>query len=136
MIARRPRLRILILATILQTGCGTIATKSNGAWGKPYSGAACSAAVTDCTARTNGGTKVVVPFSALDTVLSAVVDTILLPVDLIVPNKSNACGGCDILMVLPYGLTEHCQGAYHDTARKTSGANPGQHSDQLDGSRK
>jgi len=102
----------LVGATMIQAGCGSIATKSNGAWGKKYSGTTCSAAVTAITSHEHG-LWIVSPFTAIDTLLSAAIDTILLPIDLVVPKQGGgACGGCDILNVLPYGLTRYCQDEY------------------------
>lgn len=105
---RNLRLSLLVITAALQTACGTIATKSNGALGKPYSGTICSATVTELAAPSKA-LWIAVPFTAIDTVLSAAVDTVLLPADLTAtPKNMNECGGCNILMVMPYGLTEHC----------------------------
>jgi uncharacterized protein YceK len=109
---------------LFQTGCGSIATKSNGAWGKKYSGTTCSAAVTAITAHEHG-MWIVAPFTAIDTLLSAAIDTILLPVDFIVPKPGGgACGGCDILNVLPYGLTRYCQDEYVRQPTQRRSKNP------------
>lgn len=78
---------VIILTSGLLAGCGTIATKAQGSWGKKYSGAQCSAAVTYLTANPMVDSRkswVLVPFAAIDTVLSAIVDTAVLPIDFIV----------------------------------------------------
>lgn len=83
---------IIAGATLSLSGCGTVLTKSNGAWGQKYSGTSCSALG---TAMATGSEKawIGVPFLAIDTVISAVMDTIVLPIDIVVrkPDKKNAC---------------------------------------------
>lgn len=73
-------------ALLLSGGCGTLATKTETGFGEVYSGTSCSAGATSFTAGlTVMGAwplAIVVPFAAIDTVLSAVADTLLLPFDL------------------------------------------------------
>jgi uncharacterized protein YceK len=72
---------LIALAAVLLAGCGTIETKSKGGWGLSYSGAKCSVNYVKMDERES---KPMIPFSAIDVGLSAVLDTLLLPVDLIV----------------------------------------------------
>lgn len=72
---------IIGVAAVLLAGCGTIETKSKGAWGLSYSGAKCSVNYVKMAAR---DAKPMVPIPAIDVLLSAVLDTVVLPVDLIV----------------------------------------------------
>ena len=71
-------------------GCGTVASKASGSWGRAYSGVECSGTVTALTANPpnhNRATWIILPFAAVDTVLSAIADTVLAPVDLAVGNR-------------------------------------------------
>ena len=93
--------KLRVVATIFiagsLTGCATAVTKSQGAWGDKYSGAKCSGAITVLMANPPNHNRVawvVVPFAAIDAVLSAVVDTIVLPVDLLVGKPKTAKGSC------------------------------------------
>ena len=72
---------IFAVATVLLAGCGTIETKSKGAWGLTYSGTKCSANYVRMAAR---DARPMIPFPAIDVCLSAILDTLVLPVDLIV----------------------------------------------------
>lgn len=91
-----PRLSILLLflATLFMEGCSTIVSKQEGRWGESYSGLnyslerwpeyyhACIFAPPLLLA--------VIPASAIDIPLSAIADTIILPVDLIIQKGSPA----------------------------------------------
>ena len=85
---------IIFLTAISLCGCGTTITKSRGAWGQSYSGTKCSWSLTDMAAH---DFKVLTPFFAIDLALSAVVDTVVLPVDWTVkkfsktPDNNNHC---------------------------------------------
>ncbi|PIP82277.1 MAG: hypothetical protein CO113_00905 [Elusimicrobia bacterium CG_4_9_14_3_um_filter_62_55] len=72
---------IISLLSLLQAGCHTAATKSQGGWGKPYSGARCAHRGMSFW----GKDSIVLRASFVpDLVLSAVADTVLLPVDFVV----------------------------------------------------
>jgi hypothetical protein len=66
------------------------------------------------------GGWILLPLGAVDTILSAAVDTILLPVDLMLPNRQKAaCGGCGILMVMPSGFN-YCPGVFVQRPKTTT----------------
>lgn len=82
----RGKLLLVCALAVTLSGCGTIVTKSNRAWGAPYSGAKCSAEGMESSVVVTamGGVPAILalPFFAVDTVLSAVADTLVLPIDM------------------------------------------------------
>jgi uncharacterized protein YceK len=88
------RIILLIVACGLLTSCGTIYSKGNNRWGAPYSGAECTGTIMVDAATSGASSWVFVPFLFADTVLSAAVDTVLLPADLAIknPDHKRGCG--------------------------------------------
>jgi uncharacterized protein YceK len=83
---------ILAFTAIALSGCGTVMTKTVGSqWGDKYSGTTCSAHGTREAARKR---RFITPLFALDTLISAVADTVVLPIDLIYGEpKYKGCRG-------------------------------------------
>lgn len=67
---------VALSSSIISSGCATVATKSHGGWGVPYSGLRCDAMLTPHEADLHYSLVVDYP-------LTIVADTLVLPVDLI-----------------------------------------------------
>jgi len=89
---------MLILTLVSLAGCGTILSKrpregKADGWGTPYSGVRCTSELVRVSATTYKPLLLLLPFEVVDIVLSAAVDTVLLPADLIMDRKkyTNYC---------------------------------------------
>ncbi|UPT73360.1 MAG: hypothetical protein M0D55_16000 [Elusimicrobiota bacterium] len=77
------KMAAFLLVILFSTGCGTLVTKGAGQWGEEYSGARCSILVgNDFMKESHPAARVIgLPFY-IDAVVSAAIDTVLLPFDL------------------------------------------------------
>ncbi|MET1491528.1 YceK/YidQ family lipoprotein [Uliginosibacterium paludis] len=76
-----------IAFSLLLSGCSSLAVHSDG-FGYPYAGAEKSITQMPCAIGTSGAALFIpVPFILADLPLSAVLDTLLLPFDLVVTSK-------------------------------------------------
>ena len=87
---------ILIASILAQTGCGTVTTKRAGQWGEEYSGVPCSVKNSQMVLGVAPAPVglVLFPFFLVDTVMSGVLDTILLPIDLPMKAPKERGKGC------------------------------------------
>ena len=88
----------LLILIVLLSGCGSILSKlprgeKADGWGTPYSGVRCSSELISVSATTYKPLRLALPFAVVDLYLSAIVDTVLLPADLIIERKqyTNYC---------------------------------------------
>ena len=82
---------ISLLLILCLTGCGTIFSKSGEDgkhWGKVYTGVQCSTQMAGVSLE-KGSTLILFPLTLIDMVVSAVTDTLILPIDLIVTPKTD-----------------------------------------------
>ena len=90
---------ISLLLILCLTGCGTIFSKAGEDgkhWGKTYTGVQCSAQMANITFG-NGPLMILFPLTLVDMVISAVTDTLILPIDLMVkPTSDDLRNPCNL----------------------------------------
>jgi len=99
-IAGNRHMKIISLLLILcLTGCGTIFSKSGEDgkhWGKVYTGVQCSAQMASVSVE-KASTLILFPLTLVDMVISAVTDTLILPIDLVVtPTTDDLQNPCNL----------------------------------------
>ena len=99
-IACNSHLKIISLLLIVSlTGCGTVFSKAGDDgkyWGNTYSGVQCSVQMIDASMSSGPGLTFF-PLALADLIISAVADTLLLPVDLAVtPVTENVVNPCNL----------------------------------------
>ena len=79
---------IALLLILCLTGCGTVFSKAGDDgrhWGQVYTGVQCSTQMVSISAGSGTVmTLILLPFTLVDVVISAVTDTLILPIDLAV----------------------------------------------------
>ena len=85
-------LACILLLSLFAGGCSTISTKATGSIGKPYSGLSCDLRSLQALPQQTHSWPMVVALT-VDAPLSALADTVLLPVDLLAksPDGAPAC---------------------------------------------
>lgn len=93
MIAAMKKGTLLAAALAAFPGCATVSSKDVGSWGREYSGVRCVGTEDywDALAEGPRGTQLI--YSGTDYLFSAVMDTALLPIDLIVDGVKKLAGG-------------------------------------------
>jgi uncharacterized protein YceK len=93
MSVRAPAFLGAALALAAASGCATMSSKSVGSWGREYSGVRCVGTEDYWAALSLGqrGTQMI--YLGTDYLFSAVFDTALLPIDLVVDGVKKLSGG-------------------------------------------
>src|SRR5208282_798512 len=93
MIATMKRGTLLAAALATLPGCATMSSKDVGSWGREYSGVRCVGTEDYWEALSEGSHGTQLIYSGTDYLCSAVMDTALLPIDLIVDAIKKLSGG-------------------------------------------